>query len=396
LEELFTGLVLGALRGSRMSGVPEANLAWPKCESSQVWMRGLRGALTRAAAWRALLGGMAAAACTQPKPETLVIPPPPPAASCDNSVPSCQDPADATKRISCCDTLPVPGGPFKMGFPKDTLPTVVPETRSVHDVTVSTFFLDRFEITRGRFERFAEAGSGPPADGSGRHPSLDGSGWNTQWDEYLAEPRALLADPDCAPPAAPAQLATSRAEPEDAGSASELDYPMGCLSWFTAFAFCIWDGGRLPTEAEWEYAARGPASRISGDQPARIYPWGSDPAPVSVLANAGWEPVGSHDETRGFFGQQGLAGGVREWVLDYYSESYYQEPTLLDGCNDCANLVLSNARGLRGGRDSACCGGVDTLFWVAARGYAAPGANKPPPNDRYQAAYGARCARDVP
>jgi formylglycine-generating enzyme len=286
--------------------------------------------------------------------------------------------------VSCCETIGVAGGTFPMGMGRSSglSDELLGAERAEHDVSVSDFYLDRFEVTRSRFAAFADfaatsASGAAPAPGSGAHPRIAASGWQARWSERLpADLGELLEQDDCR---------GSRGQ-SDAGSAagSSEEEPMGCMSWFIAFAFCAWDGGRLPTEAEWEYAA-------AGAQENRTYPWGTTPSPVAEL-EAGWGPVGSHPEATGAFGHQELAGGVREWVLDYLNERYY----LNEGrnCRDCANLSMANGRGLRGGRDPGCCPGLDSLFWAAARDDAPPGSLRPTNADDYRAPFGVRCARD--
>ena len=94
--------------------------------------------------------------------------------------------------------------------------------------------------------------------------------------------------------------------------------PINCLTWYKAFAFCAWDGGWLPTEAEWEYAAKGGSDE-------RTFPWGStdftvdggvDPANYARTGNNPLIAVGSYPAGAGKWGHQDLAGGAWEWVMN--------------------------------------------------------------------------------
>ncbi|WP_437281104.1 formylglycine-generating enzyme family protein [Sorangium sp. So ce375] len=206
---------------------------------------------------------------------------------------------------------------------------------------VSDFRLDRFEVTVGRFRRFVEAypGSKPAAE-AGRHPLIAGSGWNADWNGNLpADAEALKAAVKC-----PDQTWT-----DAAGDHERL--PMNGLNWYVAFAFCAWDGGRLPTEAEWNYAA-------AGGNEQRQYPWPDsttissahavydctgDGSASSSCTFSDIQPVGSRSPAGdGRWGQADLAGNLREWILD--SGGGYTNP-----CNDCANLASSPNRAHRGG-----------------------------------------------
>lgn len=212
-----------------------------------------------------------------------------------------------------------------------------------HTVTLSPTSLEIFPVTVGRFRAFVNQYTGtPPSTGAGAHPHISGSGW--------------VADFNVALPADQATLKTKLACPlatwtDTQGSIEEEQRPINCVNWFEAFAFCIWDGGRLPTEAEWEYAAAG------GEKNNR-YPWGGvPPTGTHLVGNCLYDTVAECKVTdiprvgifaagKGEFGHFDLAGSVRVWTLDWYQEMFYT--TVPDGCMDCANMVPAVNRAVRG------------------------------------------------
>jgi formylglycine-generating enzyme required for sulfatase activity len=243
----------------------------------------------------------------------------------------------------------VPGGRFYRGCdraPDDTYKDMT------HPAILSPFALDRYEVTVGRFRAFVGSGQGTlakrPADAAGTRPGLPNSGWDSRWDASLSSSTAeLVASIKCD---AKYQTWTDAPGPNE-------NKPIGCVTWYEAMAFCIWDGGYLPTEAEWNFAAGGGSEH-------RAYPWSRpadativdcghanyqiSTAPVAYCVNGtvgGASRVGAESPAGdGKWGHSDLTGNVWEWTLDWYAAAYP------DSCMDCASLTPSGkGRVLRGG-----------------------------------------------
>ncbi|MEZ4670160.1 MAG: SUMF1/EgtB/PvdO family nonheme iron enzyme [Anaerolineae bacterium] len=95
--------------------------------------------------------------------------------------------------------------------------------------------------------------------------------------------------------------------------------PRVCVTWYEAEAYAAWRGGSLPSEAQWEFAARGPESRI--------YPWGDewDAALANVVDSEGVVAVGSYPDGASWVGALDMAGNAMEWVQDWLSDVYYRD-----------------------------------------------------------------------
>jgi formylglycine-generating enzyme required for sulfatase activity len=237
---------------------------------------------------------------------------------------------DGTK--DCCAANVVPGGTFNRGGGNG------------HEATLSDFKLDVYEVTVGRFRAFVDAGKGtkanPPASGDGAHPKIANSGWNSTLNAGLEKDTATLK----------ARFRQSDVYTmwTDTPGAHE-NRPINEVSWFAAFAFCAWDGGRLPTDAEWTYAGMGGSEQ-------RPYAWGTqgpsadraaygcmgDGSPAGQCAPGDILNVGSKPAGNGKWGHADLIGNLEEWTLDSYVYEYILP------CHDCAQLAPSTSRVLRG------------------------------------------------
>ncbi len=294
----------------------------------------------------------------------------------------------------CCVSLPVPGGTYYRTYTSDVDGG---PTGEADPATVSGFQLDKYDVTVGRFRQFVNAvlpGDGGtgwlPSPGAGKHSHLTGGlglvdvgaaadagvAYETGW---VASDGANIAPTDGNLACGGGTDATWTSAP---GSQETL--PIDCVNWYEAYAFCIWDGGFLPSEAEWEYAAAG------GPQ-QREYPWGTaDPGTANLYAIYGClynpsdaglcpagsdiAPVGTPALGAGLWGQLDLAGNLYQWNLDW--SGAYATP-----CTDCARLTPGSFRVLRGG-----------YFAFDATGLYPPLRHSYPPTDRANF-HGFRCAR---
>jgi sulfatase modifying factor 1 len=252
---------------------------------------------------------------------------------------------------SCCASLEVTGGTFYRTYLSGSGDAGMP----IDPATVSNFRLDRYLVTVGRFRQFVAAWQGGwlPAPGAGKHSHLNGglglvnsgasadagtvyeTGWLAAYDDQLTPTSLELG---CMAPYSTVTDSTWLASP----SGDEL-LPINCENWYEADAFCIWDGGFLPTEAEWKYA-------VAGGSRQRAFPWGAAgpgttdqyavydcnyPDGSLLCADGGVEniaPVGTALLGIGTWGQLDLVGDVFEWVPDWFAD--YVTP-----CTDCAALT---------------------------------------------------------
>jgi len=257
----------------------------------------------------------------------------------------------------------VPGGEFLMGADDGYA-----DERPVHPVLVEPFWIDRTEVTIAQFRRFVEA--------TGYRTEAERLGWSGAF--VAAQAQWVRIDgADWRHPEGPAAPA-----PGD-------DEPVTQVSWNDAVAYATWAGKRLPTEAEWELAARG---GLAG----RRFAWGDEPCPGGRCASNWWQGVFPiHNEvTDGFsgrapvgrfppngYGLYDVSGNVWEWTADWYAAGYYAASPRVAPTGPDAGTE----RSLRGG-SFLCSTNFCLRFRVAARSHATPdtGLNNT----------GFRCARD--
>lgn len=303
-------------------------------------------------------------------------------ASCPSAEPVCQ--GGACIQVRSCVGLPATCGPNsnEVCCARGDIPggTYNRSNHEAYPATVSSFSLDRFEITVGRFRRFVNGYPGSrPSAGDGEHPLVPGTGWDAAWDAELpADKAGLMAAVKCD--------ASYQTWTDAPGSNENL--PMNCITWFEAFAFCAWDGGRLPTEAEWNYSTAGgseqrqypwsvPPDSSLIDGTYAVYGCSSDGSSFGQCAFGDILPVGSRSHAGdGRWGQADLAGSMSEWNFDWHAT--YQSP-----CDNCAKVRSGPNREMRGGS------WLDNELYLSSfiRGYDVP-------SGRHEFA-GARCARTL-
>jgi formylglycine-generating enzyme len=183
----------------------------------------------------------------------------------------------------------VPAGSFPMGVPKGDRDGGRDEYPR-HEVMLDNYYIDTYEVTHGRYAEFVKA-TGHRTPENPKYPK------RTLWSDHLSD--------------------------------SLSERPVINVDWQDAEAYCRWAGKRLPTEAEWEKAARGTDDRR--------FPWGNvEPTHKHLNFNQQWQgektlmPVGSYEAGKSPFGAYDMAGNVWEWVADWYDPLYYEKSPMVN------------------------------------------------------------------
>jgi serine/threonine-protein kinase len=238
----------------------------------------------------------------------------------------------------------VPAGEFVMGIAPDEIASLLrrnlkakgallkDETPS-HRVFLDAFYIDTHEVTNARFRQFVQA------TGYRTQAEREGGGMIRTG----AKTWAQVSDANWRSPTG-----------QGSGIAGLEAHPVVQMSWHDAKAYCSWAGKRLPTEAQWEKAARG--------TDGRLYPWGNQSDGVRVNfcdRNCAFEwkddsvddgygstaPVGSYEAGKSPYGAYDMAGNVWEWVSDRYNAGYYQSSPARNPQGPASGAQV----GLRGG-----------------------------------------------
>ena len=241
------------------------------------------------------------------------------------------------------EMLKVESGNFIMGDNEAAIKDEQPQT----EINLSAFYISKYEVTNKEYKKFIEA------KGYNSKTYWTTDGWEWKNNNNITQPAYF----------------------EDSNYNND-DMPVVGVSWYEAAAYCKWKGGRLPTEAEWEKAARG--------TDGRTYPWGEDKDCSKANLYLGWDnntqsdkycvgdyydrllEIGSYESGKSVYGVYDMFGNVAEWV----SSIAYAYPYLHDGRE---NLLISGVRASRGsgydyfgiiGRDLYAYGDMTYFPWA--------------------------------
>ena len=284
--------------------------------------------------------------CNSTDPSVAVTEKKDTAVSCESNLPARFVTATPDTAFTQADSVShkgmvwMPGGAYGMGASdKEGRPDEYPQ----HTVTVAGFWIDATEVTNAQFRQFAEA--------TGYVTTAEKK---PDWEELKkqlppgrpkpAEDVLVASSLVFTPPTYPVPLDDASRwwswkkgadwkHPQGEGSSihGKDDYPVVHISWYDAMAYAKWAGKRLPTEAEWEYAARG------GLQNA-LYPWGSEDIEAGKPKantwqgsfpdkNTGWDRFNALAPVKSFtpnkYGLYDMAGNIWEWCSDWYDANWY-------------------------------------------------------------------------
>ena len=232
------------------------------------------------------------------------------------------------RKVDSMEMVFVPSGTFMMGSSDEQLDKAMEDCKKMykgerdckrkiyanqeqprHNVILNSFWIDKTEVSNAQFCKFLNAKGNKSTNG-------------IKWFEPGAGHRGIVYG------------YIDEIDGVFKPKAGHENYPVIEVSWYGADAYCKWVGGRLPSEAEWEYAAKGPLNSV--------YPWGNefngnhanyrdssftfDQLGKDSTYNDGfekWAPVGNYPNGKSWCGALDMAGNIHEWVSDWWSIDYY-------------------------------------------------------------------------
>ncbi|QPJ63704.1 MAG: formylglycine-generating enzyme family protein [Candidatus Nitronauta litoralis] len=200
----------------------------------------------------------------------------------------------------------IPRGRFRMGLTFNQIGTLMKWCERVdkrcarwwyndatpdHNVRLDSYWIDIYEVTNRDYQKFVKA--------TGHRPAMDETCESEAcWSGNLWDKDGNFSD-------------------------DVANQPVTQVSWYDADTYCKWRGKRLPTEAEWEKAARGPLGNL--------FPWGNDAPPGRATFRRKWRgkstmtDVGTYPTGKSVYGVHDLAGNAWEWVADWYGQNTYRD-----------------------------------------------------------------------
>lgn len=237
----------------------------------------------------------------------------------------------------------IPAGSFEMGSNSGAS-----DNRPEHSVFLSGYSIGKYEVTRGEYGQFKDAG------GYSNRSYWSDDGWAWKEANQRTEPGYWTAQQNWG-----------------TGNFQQTEqHPVAGVSWYEAEAYCRWAGVRLPTEAEWEKAARWTGVY------SRVYPWGdtwnnenSNNAGDSLYPGYQTAPVGSYPGGASPYGSLDMSGNLNEWSADWKGFNYYSE-TPVGGWVNPTGPIAGTWKVYRGGSWSYS---TDSYNQSAGRGETLPG-----------------------
>nr|WP_246880460.1 formylglycine-generating enzyme family protein [Sporosarcina sp. 6E9] len=268
------------------------------------------------------------------------------------------------KEISKENMVYLPGGKFLMGT-NDTVGFPDDGEGPIREVSVKPFYIDKFAVTNAQFAKFIEA--------SNYRTEAEEFGWSFVFYSFLSDSTAKKVTQTVA--GTPWWTVVEgaywkRPEGPESDISSRMDHPVVHVSWNDALAYCQWSGKRLPTEAEWEYAARGGLSQ-------KMYPWGDELTPdgnhqcniwqgsfprTNRIEDgyAGTAPVDTYEPND--YGLYNVSGNVWEWCSDWFTKRVDQK----GGLDNPQGPQSGETKSMRGG-SYLCHKSYCNRYRVAAR-----------------------------